>query len=462
MKIRDTFRRSGRSLKSAKLRTLLTALAIAVGAFTLTLTLAASNGLRSYTDKLISSNFDPAELLVGRDKEIANTGEPGSEPQEYDSSVGTIQAGGQSAGLQLKRLTLADIEKLKQKSYVEQVRENFTINIRYISREGQKQYTGAVQAFNPAQKPELAVGKFADSDIEAGTAILPDSYIKLLGFKDEADALGKTVEVSVQKAFSESSLSSLLSSFQAGVNPLELAKASQPEAKSVSYKIAGVSKKSTVSFAIGVQPVLIGSGDARALYDFTANGTNDYNKFLYASVRIRDGAKDSSKVDAAKTELEKDGFYSIGVKDLQKTITQFVDILTIMVGVFGLITVIASVFGIVNTQYISVLERTREIGLMKALGMSRGSVSQLFSFEATWIGFLGGLLGSVIGFVVGNILNPVISKKLKLGDGINLLTFKPSQMLLLIVALMLVATIAGLLPARKAAKLNPIEALRTE
>jgi putative ABC transport system permease protein len=62
--------------------------------------------------------------------------------------------------------------------------------------------------------------------------------------------------------------------------------------------------------------------------------------------------------------------------------------------VFGILALIASVFGIINTQYISVLERTREIGLMKALGMRGRHVSRLFQYEAAWIGFLGGTLGA--------------------------------------------------------------------
>lgn len=99
---------------------------------------------------------------------------------------------------------------------------------------------------------------------------------------------------------------------------------------------------------------------------------------------------------------------------------------------------------------------------MKALGMRKKDIGRLFRFEAAWIGFLGGVIGAATAFLVGLALNPWITKKLKLGDGNELLIYKPSQIVLLIFALMVVATVAGLLPARKAAKLDPIEALRTE
>jgi putative ABC transport system permease protein len=111
MRLTDLIRRASRSLRSAKLRTLLTSLAIAVGGFTLTLTLAGSNGAREYADKLVANNFDPSELVVGKDPEIANTSTPSSAPREYDETVTSFGGGGGQANLQLKRLTRDDVEQ---------------------------------------------------------------------------------------------------------------------------------------------------------------------------------------------------------------------------------------------------------------------------------------------------------------------------------------------------------------
>ena len=456
MFVMDIVRRSGRSLKSAKARTILTALAIAVGGFTLTATLAAGNGIRDYTGRLVASNFDPAELLVGRDKELTNTGTPDANPKEYDESVAAMTIGGDGSSLQLKQVTDADIKELRALPYVEQVRENYQLTTRYITREGQKRYTLAGQAYNPAQKPEIKAGLVPSSgDLVDGTIALPENYLKVLGFKDASDAIGKEVAINVQEPFGSGSSEEILNLLLMGGNLESL----KPGEKNLTYTVVLVTKKAATSISFGALPVLFSHSDAKAIYDYTTNGTPNHGKYLYVYARIKDGTNEA-KIKEAQDSLKEKDYFTQSSKEIQQQITQVVNILQIMVGVFGLITVIASVFGIINTQYISVLERTREIGLMKALGMRSRDVRRLFMLEAGWIGFLGGVIGTIIAIIVGTLLNPWIKKKIDLGN--YLLIFRPAQIILLIASLMLVAMVAGFLPARKASKLDPIDALRTE
>lgn len=467
MRYYDLISRASRSLKSAKLRTLLTSLAIGVGGFTLALTLAASNGARNYADKLISNNFDPQELLVAKDPQLFGTGGGSTGPQEYDETV-TRVGGGQS--FQVKRLTDDDITTLRANPDIEQVREGYRPSLQYITRVDEKKYTASGEAYNPAQKPELKSGALpASGDLIKGTILIPDDYLEKLGYTEGSAALGTKVSISVRKPFNAASASAItqqaLAQIQAGVDPSQVAVAATAapnfETKVYNFVVQGVTKKSATSLNFSTPPVLLSADDAREISDYTTEGTPDFRKFLYVNARVKNG-KDQKTLDRVQAELKASGLNVSSVKDTQKTITQFINTLQIIVSVFGVITLIASVFGIVNTQYISVLERTREIGLMKALGMRRRDISRLFLLEATWIGFLGGTLGVLLALGLGIGLNPKISDLIGFDKGTYLLIFKPIQLLALVIALMLIAMLAGYLPARKAAKLNPIEALRTE
>jgi putative ABC transport system permease protein len=431
MKLRDTLRRSGRSLRSAKIRTLLTAAALAVGGFTLTATLAAANGAKTYTDQLIASNFDPSALTVSKDKSLfgANGG-ISNKPQEYDPTLTSITGRG---GLLVKQLTTSDITKLEGIKGVENVTPQYQVTAQYVTRPGQKNYTATLSLYNPSQKPQLSAGT-AGANLKDGTVFLPNDYLDVLGLGSASQAVGKSITVQMAQASGQT--------------------------KDTTYTIAGVTIKPATSLGNAADQILMSTNDIEALNAYANTGTNKGDTFLTASVHIKDGTN-KTVLAAAKKAIEGQGYSAETVADTQKLLSQVINILQGIVLGFGVITLIASFFGVVNTQYISVLERTREIGLMKALGMSRRSVSRLFIIEATWIGFIGALLGSAIAVGAGTLLNPWISTKLGFGHE-KLLIFKPIQIVILIAFLMLITTVAGLLPARKAARLDPIEALRTE
>ncbi len=430
MKLTDILRRSSRSLRSAKVRTLLTAAALAVGGFTLTSTLGAANGARAYTNRLVASNFDPSSLTVAKDKSLfSSNGGTSNKPQSYDPSLTTL---GRS-GYLVKQLTTSDLRAIKAVPGVGSITPDYQLSAQYITRSNAGRYTGSLAAYNPDQKPEITAGQ-APSTLQNGHVLLPNDYVSLLGFASASQAIGQSISITVQRPTGTS--------------------------ETQSFIISGVTVKPATSISITSNQTLLSSNDAAQLSAFVNNGTTAANKFLIASVHVINGT-DPQTLKTVKAAIEKLGYNAQTVADTQKLLNQVITILQSVVLGFGVITLIASFFGVVNTQYISVLERTREIGLMKALGMSRHSVSLLFVVEATWIGFMGALLGSVVAIVAGTLLNPWISHKLNFGNE-HLLIYKPLQVVGLIVFLMLITTFAGLLPARKASRLDPIEALRTD
>ena len=448
MYVIDITHRAGRSLRSAKMRTLLTAFAIAVGAFALTLTLAASNGAQNYADTIINDNFDPSELIVTNDDTLFNRTDA-SKPQVYDPNFGSVTTA-TGAARQVRMLSEDDLAKLRQLSGVESVRPSISLNLQYVTRDGQKKYIGTVQAYNSYRQTELLAGTIPKT-LPKKSLILPEAFLSSLGFKNAQEAIGKQVRFGLKK---QTDQAAVLRQLQAGIRPVS-------PTKEEKFTVIAVTKKPSMIVQPGTELYMyVSSSDVAALHDYSNKGTDSYRKYLTAFVRIKDGT-DLTKLTAAQNNIKAQGYSAQSVQDTQKVLTQIIGVLQGIVTVFGFIAIVASIFGVVNTMYISVLQRTREIGLMKALGMHKKDVSRLFRLEAASIGLLGGVLGSVLAIGLGTLLNPFIASSLGLG-GQNLLEFRPDQIGLLIFVLIAVATLAGLLPARKAAKLDPIEALRTE
>lgn len=462
MKIIDIARRAGRSLRSAKMRTFLTATAIGIGGFTLIITLAATNGARSYVDNILQENFDPAELFVYRDKSIFGD-EDKSAPKEYNESgvLGSI-TGNSGSPAPVALLTPDDIETLKKADFTESVTPVVQVSPEYITiGEGQKKFLASFEQLRSRQSFSMVAGS---SRVEPGKKqlILPEPFVAAFGFSKNQDAVGKKVTVAVRSRSSPSpyDIQTLLQQ-SAATAANTLLQSQNSNIITQQFTVVGV-KTNSISQQPGTEFSLYTDyRDLQSLQDLISKDQPNYRSTATAIVRVKNG-DNQSEIKSAQEKVESLGLQSKSSKDLQKLINSFISTLQIVIIVFSVITVVASVFGIINTLYISVLERTREIGLMKALGMRRRSVNLLFIFEAMWIGLIGGTMGVLAGFGLGLLVNPVINKKLELGAGVNLLEFKLEQMLLLVVALMVIAMLAGLLPARKASKLDPIEALRTE
>jgi putative ABC transport system permease protein len=448
----DTIRRAGRSLGHAKTRTLLTSLAIGVGAFTLTLSLAAGQGSREYADKLIGSNVNPQALFIVKDKSVFERGESATGLKEYNPDATNVD------GNVIKQLTQKDIDMLNARKDLEKVQPLYQLSIQYFTFEGStKKYTSEVTTYDPTVLSETSAGNLPKLGTMIGEndVILPESFAETLK-KPKESLIGKKITLNVTKPAApptEDEINTIIAT--QGI--IGLKSLSQQETKQIELTVRAFTKKS--SFALTASAGLqIADNQAKTIAEYTTKGTSSYQKYTAVTAL----AKTGFVPEDVKMSLTKAGYAPQTAKDLQNLLFTIVNILQGIVIGFAIIALIASVFGIINTQYISVLERTQQIGLMKALGMSKREVARLFRYEAAWIGFLGGVIGSSGAWALGTSLNPWISKQLNLGDGNYILVFNWMPVALLILGLMFVAVVAGYLPARKAARLDPIEALRTE
>lgn len=184
-----------------------------------------------------------------------------------------------------------------------------------------------------------------------------------------------------------------------------------------------------------------------------------------ASTTVRFDAAHSTpdQVTALQDRLSLAGYTSTTVADQLGTFKSVIDAIVLVLNTFAIIALLAAGFGIVNTLLMSVQERTREIGLMKAMGMGSGKIFGLFSFEAVFIGFLGSAIGVGIGMIAGTLVGNALGSSLFADlSGLTLIAFDPASVAAIILIVMAIAPLAGTLPAARAARADPIESLRYE
>lgn len=459
MRTIDISRRAVRGLRNAKARTILTSLAIAVGAFTVTISLAAGEGARQYADKLISSNVNPQALFIVKDNTLFDGSAQQAPIREYSTDTASS-----SAGVTIEQLTQKDVDTIASRDDIAYVTAIYSPKVEFVQfgDTGAPKFSASVSMYDASILSETSSGSLPvlNTQIKDDEIIVPGSFVDTLVEKNivssESELIGKKIILTVQKPTVTPSSEEVTAAFLRGGQDAVQALL-KPEAKEINLKVVAVTKKAATALN-SVNALQISSNLARQIAEYSTEGTAEYQSYFGATAIVKEGL-DPEEV---KQNLESAGYYAKTAKDLQGVVFSVVNTLQGIVLGFGIIALIASVFGIINTQYISVLERTREIGLMKALGMRGRSVSRLFQFEAAWIGFLGGIIGSGIAVVLGVSLNPWMTETLELGEGNAIVIFDPITVAVVLVSLVFIAMVAGWFPARKAANLDPIEALRTE
>jgi putative ABC transport system permease protein len=186
------------------------------------------------------------------------------------------------------------------------------------------------------------------------------------------------------------------------------------------------------------------------------------SKPSYASLTVR--AKSPSQVEAIETAIKNMGFSTFSLLDATSNLRLFFSIFDRLLAIFGSLALTVATIGIINTLVMAILERRREIGILKALGAADRDVKQLFFVEAGVMGLVGGVFGVGIGWFIGKAVTWGTNLYLHRQNLPPAHVFSVPWWLVLLAILLsiLVSLGAGLYPASRAARLNPVEALRYE
>ena len=430
MRTVDIIRAAIRNSFRSRLRTSLTVIAIFIGAFTLTITNGLGTGINNYIETQLGSIGADDVMAVSKPVEVAD---PSEGPAKYDPDAAAEVAANGPPGSTVTAMTEDDFEVIRAIDGVKSIEPSVAVGPDFIQYDGGSKYELGVSPTSDGIAVVLVAGDDFNPRASEFELVLPTDYIEPMGYNSNKDAVGTTVTIGITDALGDQHL--------------------------VEATVAGVQEPSL----FGSMTVL-NSALTNELYDVQSTGLPADSADAYASGVLRfDPSIGDEGIDALKADLLDAGYVAETVADQLGSITAVIDGIILVLNAFAFIALLAAGFGIINTLLMSVQERTREIGLMKAMGMSRGRIFALFSLEAVFIGFLGSAIGAVVAIGVGTAISGVLSGGLLAGlAGLQIVAFTPASILSVLLLVMGIAFIAAVLPASRAAGQSAIDSLRYE
>jgi putative ABC transport system permease protein len=476
MKIRDLTELASQNLREALLRNSLTTVGIAVGVASLVAMLSLGVGLQSLINRRLEQNGLFDTVLVRPQTSFNATGQI---RRNRDSGAGNRNEDDRNArrdpgdSIVTRPLDMEVRHQLAQIPHVIEVYPEFrfTGDLRFGEAGHLTQVTSLPNSASTSDSLEGMQGRFFTSPEAHEIILQADAAADLADSQhlQPAEMLGKELILRYagreplpansnnakprdpeDAAFGFSIISSRIALRVVGIVSAEtIATGSSAFARSGAY----------VPLAVAEQLGVVQGNDMGEVVRESALGDNGQH---YSNLTVR--VERPSDVPAVEDAVRQIGFSPFSLLDLTRNLRRLFAILDLLLGIFGSLALAVASLGIINTLVMAILERRREIGVLKALGASDKDVRQLFFAEAGVMGLLGGAGGVVLGWGIGRLIQMGTNYYLRQQQipPENIWSVPVWLVGAAIVFSLIVSLGAGLYPAARAARLDPVEALRYE
>jgi putative ABC transport system permease protein len=470
VKGRDLTELAVRNLREALLRNSLTTLGVAVGVASLVAMLSLGVGLQTLaSEKLNKSGLFDAVFVTSRhaprgmdDRPRPNRDTP--PPTQSKPNGGTTEK--QAPSKPLDEAARLDFLKLP---YVTEVypQLRFLAEVRFDGHDYSTNVLGLPESSRATGAFDGMVGKYFSTPT-ADEAILQTEFAKELTV-DPSSLVGKEFvlryagrqETSANAADEKDIDKQLDEMMSGGISIVSREK---------KLKIVGITESdpSAGIGGFGGGRVFVPLQVAESLHVAQPNDVQEFvraggsNKPTYMALTVR--VRSPKQVPQVEAAIKAEGFSTFSLLDATRSLRLIFTVFDLFLGLFGSLALTVASLGIINTLVMAILERRREIGVLKALGATDSDVRSLFFAEAGAMGFFGGVCGVALGWLIGEALTwgAAIYLRKQTLPAVKI-AYVPWWLALGAITFSLIVSLAaGLYPAGRAARLNPVEALRYE
>lgn len=471
-----------RNLRQAKLRAVLTTMGVIVGVAVIVTMMSFGLGLqRNMLDRFKALDFFNEIQVFGQG--LSNLAGLERGPVRREEGERRRDRSERSATRILDDAGIKEIASISGVAYVEPS-VNFGVYVRSNGKM-RSQYVGGANIPNASTRfQRFAAGNMISSPT-AAEAVVSERFLRDFGYEKPADAVGKTLELLAPPSEEKKDNSEEEETPNFFGIPLDDPglDESSPDLEVKTFRVAGVLSTEIREGAGqgGLRGLMPSAGiyiPLQMAHDWTTEHRSPMSQVALALARRGGGlgegqtegyemavvrVVDPARLTEVRQKITELGFGSFSIVDQIDQIRTLFLIIDSVLGLLGGISLLVASFGIANTMIMSILERTREIGIMKAIGAEDREIKLIFFFEAAVIGVVGGIVGVLVAWGIDGLANRLAYRFILKPQGASFIDFFSLPIYLSVGAILfalIVSILAALYPASRAARIDPVRALR--